>query len=161
MRRYAYSNRYPVLYLGFETGHWTDGLYAHLRVMLTQHANLGMGGTLTYALQGGAVFGTVPDAFLWQASANQGYAYDPYRFTFLHGRQLLADHTLQSHSRYPVAPSARTGRSQNSLWQLFLCRDRRRYRQYSPGMRSLFYLVAFTGNSLGNAFSHPFGLVVV
>lgn len=91
MRRYAYSNRYPVLYLGFETGHWTDGLYAHLRVMLTQHANLGMGGTLTYALQGGAVFGTVPDAFLWQASANQGYAYDPYRFTFLHGRQLLAD----------------------------------------------------------------------
>ena len=91
MRRYAYSNRYPVLYLGFETGHWTDGLYAHLRVMLTQHANLGMGGMLTYALQGGAVFGTVPDAFLWQASANQGYAYDPYRFTFLHGRQLLAD----------------------------------------------------------------------
>ena len=91
MRRYAYSNRYPVLYLGFETGHWTDGLYAHLRVMLTQHANLGMGGTLTYALQGGALFGTVPDAFLWQASANQGYAYDPYRFTFLHGRQLLAD----------------------------------------------------------------------
>ncbi|MBR6304220.1 MAG: carboxypeptidase-like regulatory domain-containing protein [Paludibacteraceae bacterium] len=91
MRRYAYSNRYPVLYLGLETGHWTDGLYAHLRVMLTQHANLGMGGMLTYALQGGAVFGTVPDAFLWQASANQGYAYDPYRFTFLHGRQLLAD----------------------------------------------------------------------
>ncbi len=91
MRRYAYSNRYPVLYLGFETGHWDEGLYAHLRVMLTQHANLGMGGTLDYALQGGAVFGTVPDAFLWQASANQGYAYDPYRFTFLHGRQLLAD----------------------------------------------------------------------
>ena len=91
MRRYAYSNRYPVLYLGFETGHWTEGLYAHLRLMLTQHANLGMGGTLTYALQGGAVFGSTPDAFLWQASANQGYAYDPYRFTFLHGRQLIAD----------------------------------------------------------------------
>ena len=101
MRRYAYSNRYPVLYLGFETGHWaqienrksqiTNGLYAHLRFMLTQHANIGMGGTLTYALQGGVIFGNVPDAFLWQASANQGYAYDPYRFTFLHGRQLLAD----------------------------------------------------------------------
>ena len=91
MRRYAYSNRYPVLYLGFETGHWTEGLYAHLRLMLTQHANLGMGGTLTYALQGGAIFGSTPEAFLWHASANQGYAYDPYRFTFLHGRQLLAD----------------------------------------------------------------------
>ena len=98
MRRYAYSTKYPVLYLGLETGHWassqspqTSNLYAHLRVMLTQHANLGMAGTLTYALQGGAIFGRVPQAFLWQADGNQGYAYDPYRFTLLHGNQLLAD----------------------------------------------------------------------
>ena len=91
MRRYAYSAKYPVLCLGLEAGHWTDGLYAHLRLMLTQHANLGMGGTLTYALQAGAIFGRVPEAFLWQANANQGYAYDPYRFTLLHGRQLMAD----------------------------------------------------------------------
>ena len=91
MRRYAYSAKYPVLYLGAEAGHWTDGLYAHLRVMLTQHANLGMGGTLTYAFQAGAIFGRVPGSLLWQANANQGYAYDPYRFTFLHGRQLMAD----------------------------------------------------------------------
>ena len=98
MRRYAYSARYPVLYLGAEAGHWTNGLYAHLRVMLTQHANLGMGGTLTYALQAGAIFGKVPNTLLWQADANQGYAYDPYRFTFLHGQQLLADKyvTLQT-----------------------------------------------------------------
>lgn len=91
MRRYAYSAKYPVLYLGLEAGHWTDGLYGHLRVMLTQHANLGMGGTLTYAFQAGAIFGRVPGSFLWQANANQGYAYDPYRFTLLHGRQLMAD----------------------------------------------------------------------
>ena len=98
MRRYAYSTKYPVLYLGLETGHWassqspqTSNLYVHLRLMLTQHANLGMGGTLTYALQGGAIFGRVPQAFLWQADGNQGYAYDPYRFTLLHGNQLLAD----------------------------------------------------------------------
>lgn len=98
MRRYAYSSKYPVLYLGFETGHWTDGLYAHLRLMLMQHANLGMGGTLSYALQAGALFGNVPATLLWQADANQGYAYDPYRFTFLHGRQMLADKyvTLQT-----------------------------------------------------------------
>ena len=98
LRRYAYSNKYPVLYAGFETGHWTDGLYAHLRLMLTQHAHLGMGGTLTYAMQGGAIFGQVPNTLLWQASANQGYAYDPYRFTMLHGNQLLADKyvTLQT-----------------------------------------------------------------
>ena len=59
--------------------------------MLTQHANLGMGGTLTYALQAGAIFGDVPNSLLWQANANQGYAYDPYRYTFLHGYELLAD----------------------------------------------------------------------
>ena len=59
--------------------------------MLTQHAHLGMGGTLTYALQTGAIFGSVPSFLLWQANANQGYAYDPYRFTFLHGYQLMAD----------------------------------------------------------------------
>jgi len=103
LRRYAYSNKYPVLYLGFETGHWQiinhksqitnaqSALYAHLRVMLTQHAQLGMGGTLTYAFQAGAIFGNVPQPLLWQANANQGYAYDPYRYTFLHGNQLLAD----------------------------------------------------------------------
>jgi len=110
MRRYGYSSRYPVLYLGLETGHWsysaavaqqsgtTSHIYAHLRLMLTQHANLGMGGTLSYALQGGAIFGSVPATMLWQADANQGYAYDPYRFTLLHGNQLLADKyvTLQT-----------------------------------------------------------------
>ncbi len=98
MRRYAYSAKYPVLYLGLEAGHWTDGLFAHVRIMLTQHANLGMGGTLTYAFQAGAIFGRVPGSFLWQANANQGYAYDPYRFTLLHGRQLMADKyvTLQT-----------------------------------------------------------------
>ena len=110
LRRYAYSSKYPVLFLGFEAGHWAEclgsrtdlsghnHLYAHLRVLLTQHAQLGMGGQLTYALQGGALFGHVPATLLWQADANQGYAYDPYRFTFLHGQQMLADKyvTLQT-----------------------------------------------------------------
>ena len=97
-RRYAYSGKYPILCLGLEAGHWTDGLYAHLRLLLTQHAQLGMGGTLTYALQACAIFGNVPQTLLWQADGNQGYAYDPYRFTLLHGNQLLADKyvTLQT-----------------------------------------------------------------
>ncbi len=110
-RRYAYSGKYPVLYLGAEFGHWAStgnqpspitnpqgGLYAHLRLMLTHRANLGMGGTLSYAFRAGAIFGSVPPTLLWQANANQGYAYDPYRFTFLHGGQLLADKyaTLQA-----------------------------------------------------------------
>ena len=98
MRRYAYSPKYPVLYLGTELGHWNEGLYSHIRVLLTQHAQLGIGGTLTYALQAGALFGRVPNTLLWQADANQGYAYDPYRFTFLHGGQMMADKyvTLQT-----------------------------------------------------------------
>ena len=102
MRRYAYSSRYPVLYLGAEAGHWADAnyskIYFHLRAMLTQHANLGMGGTLTYALQAGVLMGRVPATLLWQANANQGYAYDPYRFTFLHGYQMMANRyvTLQT-----------------------------------------------------------------
>ena len=110
MRRYAYSPKYPVLYAGFETGHWSpnseainaggSNLYAHLRLMLTQHANLGMGGTLSYALQAGAIFGHVPTTLLWQASANQGYAYDPYRFTMLHGNQLLADKYVALHAEW-------------------------------------------------------------
>ena len=97
-RRYAYSTKYPVLYFGLETGHWTDGLYAHLRLLLKQQAQLGLGGTLTYALQAGTIFGNVPQTLLWQADGNQGYAYDPYRFTLLHGNQLLADKyvTLQT-----------------------------------------------------------------
>ncbi len=112
MRRYAYSGTYPVLYFGFEAGHWgvthhpspitnaQSALYAHLRLMLTQHANLGMGGTLTYALQAGAIFGRVPVTMLWQANANQGYAYDPYRFTFLHGNQMMADKYVALHTEW-------------------------------------------------------------
>ena len=108
MRRYAYSHKYPVLYAGLEFGHWTNSqqltansqLYAHLRLMLTQHANLGMGGTLTYALQAGAIFGQVPSFLLWQADGNQGYAYDPYRFTLLHGNQLLADKYVALHAEW-------------------------------------------------------------
>lgn len=105
MRRYAYSSRYPVLYLGGEFGHWQflednarSNIYIHARLMLTQHANLGMGGTLTYAFQAGIIAGRVPETMLWQASANQGYAYDPYRFTMLHGYQFLANRyaTLQT-----------------------------------------------------------------
>ncbi|MBR1716537.1 MAG: carboxypeptidase-like regulatory domain-containing protein [Paludibacteraceae bacterium] len=97
-RLYTYSPIYPVLYLGAEVGHWSsleqNGLYAHLRLMLTQHASLGMGGTLDYALQGGAVVGRVPAMFLWQASGNQGYAYDPYRYTHAHNGDVVGDKYL-------------------------------------------------------------------
>ncbi|MBQ9295739.1 MAG: carboxypeptidase-like regulatory domain-containing protein [Paludibacteraceae bacterium] len=105
LRRYAYSGRYPVLYLGFETGHWSyanadAGLYAHLRVMLSHHVHLGMGGTLHYALQAGALFGQAPSCLLWHADANQGYAYDPYRFTLLHGGEMIGDKYVALHAEW-------------------------------------------------------------
>ena len=68
--------------------------------MLTQHANLGLGGTLTYALQAGAIFGQVPNTLLWHADANQGYAYDPYRFTLMHGNDMLADKYVALHTEW-------------------------------------------------------------
>lgn len=107
MRRYTYSSRYPVLWVGLEAGHWAyttphanSNLYAHLRLMLMQHASLGIGGKLNYALQAGALFGNAPDAFLWHADANQGYAYDPYRFTFLHGTDIIADKYIALHTEW-------------------------------------------------------------
>ncbi len=123
LRRYAYSSKYPVLYVGLEGGHWSPtgtksadliaqrsnsanglsaegGLFTHLRLMLTQHANLGMGGTLTYVVQGGAIFGKVPPTLLWHANANQGYAYDPYRFTMLHGYELMSDKYVALHAEW-------------------------------------------------------------
>ena len=156
MRRYAYSHIYPVLYLGAETGHWsptvqrsysetvlvgpgsgltaTGGLFAHVRIMLTQHAHLGMGGTLTYALQGGAIFGRVPNTLLWQANANQGYAYDPYRFTFLHGRQMMADKYVALHAEW---------NGQGILFNLI------------PGIRWL-HLRELVETKLAYGYNHPF-----
>jgi hypothetical protein len=59
-----------------------------------------MGGTLTYAFQAGAIFGQVPSTLLWQAQGNQGYAYDPYRFTLLHNGEMLANRYLALHAEW-------------------------------------------------------------
>lgn len=96
-RRYAYSSRYPVLHIGAEIGSWQDEdtptgsyhLYGHLRAMLTHHVSLGMGGTLDYMAEAGIILGRVPTPMLWHASANEGYAYDPYRYTLLHHFDLM------------------------------------------------------------------------
>ena len=102
MRRYTYSTVYPVLFLGLETGHWSysdvpdemptsSAVYAHIRAMLTQHANLGMAGKLTYVLRVGAVIGHVPATMMRQANRNQGYAYDPYRMTLSNNSDFTPD----------------------------------------------------------------------
>ena len=95
-----------MLYLGGKVGSYAYSdassyrLYAHLRMMLTQHASLGMGGTLNYALQAGWIFGQVPAPMLWQAAGNQGYAYDPYRFTLLRNGELQADRYVALHAEW-------------------------------------------------------------
>ena len=91
MRRYSYSTIYPVLFLGMETGHWSyddpemqyvqNALYCHVRAMIAQHANLGLGGKLTYVLRVGSIFGHVPKTMMRQENVNQGFAYDPHRMT--------------------------------------------------------------------------------
>ena len=109
MRRYTYSTIYPVLFLGLETGHWSynelpenfpanSAVYAHIRAMLTQHANLGMAGKLTYVLRLGAVVGHVPGTLTRQENRNQGYAYDPYRMTLSSNSNFTPDKyvTLQA-----------------------------------------------------------------
>lgn len=107
MRRYSYTSPFPTLYLGFETGHWSlskanahSHLYAHIRLMLAQRAQLGMGGELSYALQAGAIFGKAPIGKLWHADSNQGYVYDPYRFTLMHGGDILADKYIALHTEW-------------------------------------------------------------
>ncbi len=108
IRRYAYSTRFPIVAFGLETVHWTScnsdshqqesKVYAHLRLLVSQHIQLGIGGTLNYVFHAGAIFGKVPSTMLWQANGNQGYAYDPYRFTLLHGGEMAANYytTLQA-----------------------------------------------------------------
>ena len=159
LRRYAYSPKFPVLYLGTEFGHWQiskmtnpqGGLYAHLRVMLTQHANLGMGGTLNYALHGGWIFGNVPNSLLWQANANQGYAYDPYRFTLLHGGQLLADRYVALHAEWNgqgILFNLIPGIRWLHLRELVEAKLAYGYNQQAPPNNQLFY--AELGVGIGN-----------
>lgn len=106
-RRYTYSSPYPVLYLGFEAGHWSlstphapSHLYSHLRLMLTQQTQLGVGGDISYALQAGIIFGNAPLAKLWHADSNQGYTFDPYRFSLMHGGDIIADRYITLHTEW-------------------------------------------------------------
>ena len=106
-RRYTYYSPFPVLYMGFEIGHWAytaphspSNIYAHLRFMLSQQTQLGIGGDLSYALQAGAIFGKAPMAKLWHADSNQGYTFDPYRFTLMHGGEIIADKYIALHAEW-------------------------------------------------------------
>ena len=104
-RYYAYSHL-PVLYFGLEGGSYrldSDARYrmfGKLNFMLRHHVPLGMGGTLDYILQAGVVLGEVPFPLLHHFEGNQGYAYDPYRFTLLNNFDYAADRFVALHAEW-------------------------------------------------------------
>lgn len=104
--RYHVYSHLPVLYFGIEGGSYqTDemsryGLFAKLNFLIRQHVSLGIGGTLDYALQAGCIFGSVPYPLLHHFEGNQGYAYDPYRFTLMNNFQYAADRFVALHTEW-------------------------------------------------------------
>lgn len=105
-RRVHVYSRYPVLYVGLETGSWqTDEMahyrmYGRLNLLVRQQVSLGMGGSLDWALSAGIVLGKVPYPMLHHFEGNQGYAYDPYRFTLMNNLQYAADRYLSLHAEW-------------------------------------------------------------
>ena len=105
-RRVHVYSKYPVLYFGLETGSWqTDRMmhyrmYSKLNLLVRQQVNLGMGGSLDWALAAGVVLGKVPYPMLHHFEGNQGYAYDPYRFTLMNNFQYAADRYVALHAEW-------------------------------------------------------------
>ena len=105
-RRVHVYSQYPVLYFGLETGSWQTGnmahyrMYGRLNMLLRQRVNLGMGGSLDWALSAGMVLGKVPYPMLHHFEGNQGYAYDPYRFTLMNNYQYAADRYISLHTEW-------------------------------------------------------------
>lgn len=106
LSRYYVYNNLPVLYLGIEGGNYKTNdmeryqLFGKLNVMLRHHVRLGMGGTLDYVVQAGCVLGKVPYSLLHHFEGNQGYAYDPYRFTLLNNFSYAADKYVALHTEW-------------------------------------------------------------
>ena len=104
--RYHVYSHLPVLYFGLEAGSFkTDymaryQMFAKINLLLRHKADLGMGGTLDYAFLAGIILGEVPYPFLHHFEGNQGYAYDPFRFTLMNNFQYAADKYLALHAEW-------------------------------------------------------------
>lgn len=106
-RRVHVHSKYPVVYLGVEAGSWEGNedatayhMYSRLNLLVRQTLPLGAGGELNWALQAGCVLGQVPYPLLHHMEGNQGYAYDPYRFTLLNNYQYAADRYVALHAEW-------------------------------------------------------------
>lgn len=104
--RYHVYSHLPVLYFGLEAGSYKTAdmanyqLFARINFLLRHKADLGLGGTLDYAFQAGIILGEVPYPFLHHFEGNQGYAYDPFRFTLMNNFQYTADKYLALHAEW-------------------------------------------------------------
>lgn len=104
--RYHVYSHLPVIYFGLEAGSYKTAdmaryqMFAKLQLLLRHKADLGLGGTLDYAFQAGIIFGSVPYPFLHHFEGNQGYAYDPFRFTLMNNFQYAADKYLALHAEW-------------------------------------------------------------
>ena len=104
--RYHVYSHLPVIYFGLEAGSYKTAdmaryqMFAKLQRLLRHKADLGLGGTLDYAFQAGIIFGSVPYPFLHHFEGNQGYAYDPFRFTLMNNFQYAADKYLALHAEW-------------------------------------------------------------
>ena len=104
--RYHVYSDLPVLYFGLEGGSFITNdmaqyhMFGKLNFMLRHHVRLGMAGTLDYVFQAGCIFGKVPYPFLHHFEGNQGYAYDPYRFTLLNNFNYAADKWVALHAEW-------------------------------------------------------------
>lgn len=104
--RYHVYSHLPVIYFGLEAGSYKTAnmaryqMFAKLQLLLRHKADLGLGGTLDYAFQAGIILGEVPYPFLHHFEGNQGYAYDPFRFTLMNNFQYAADKYLALHAEW-------------------------------------------------------------
>lgn len=108
-RRVHVGGRYPTVFVGAELGGVSPyptsperggvsyDLYGKLTLMVKQTVSLGLGGNLDYVAQVGTTIGQVPFTLLHHFEGNQGYAYDPYRFTLMNNLQYNAKHFCALH----------------------------------------------------------------
>lgn len=105
VRKRLYS-KYPTLYAGGELGSFTMPgeqhyhVYGKLQLMLRQDVSLGVGGSLFWLCEGGLVLGRVPYPLLGIMNGNQGYTFQPERFTLMNFGQYAADRYLLGHVCY-------------------------------------------------------------
>lgn len=102
IRKHIHSD-YPTLFVGTELGSYrlddasSYAIYGRLNIMLRQDVPLGIAGRLSYIFDAGIVLGRVPYPFLSLMNGNQGYTYQPERFTLMNNLQYAADRYIMLH----------------------------------------------------------------